>query len=116
MSAALIADGVPVIMTPAAAFILLTLNGTLVSQVWILVKKTSQDIVHSQGSMHNPLVQIYFNSSSYESGYCKLGPSLRVMSVVISNDNPPRRWIRNTLQHVCTQALNTRQTCKFVIR
>jgi hypothetical protein len=74
----------PVIITPQAAFSLLTLNGTLHKIIESRSHIIEEDL---QRRMNKSSMQIHLHAPIQESSSGKFGPMIRMMSMIISYDN-----------------------------
>jgi hypothetical protein len=56
--------------------------------------------------MNNTLVQVNLDTPRYKRSSRELRPFLRVVSVVMADDDSPRRRVGNIVENVCTKALD----------
>jgi hypothetical protein len=71
------------------------------------LSRDSDDEEYLQRCMDIPVIQINSESICKKSGRSQICPFLRVMAVIVSDDNSTASRMRDTLQHIFAKALET---------
>jgi hypothetical protein len=61
---------------------------------------------YSQRRMNNTLMQVNLDTPRYKRSSRELRPFLRVVSVVMADDDSPRRRVGNIVENICAKALD----------
>ena len=102
----------PVIMTPQAACFVLTVKGTLSKS---LTASISISLTHSQWRVDDSVVEVNRDLLFNERRGGQSSPLLRVVAMIVSDNDTTQTCIFNMFQNIRTQALDRRSACVDVI-
>lgn len=90
----------PVIMTPHAACFSFTVNGTLPISYVSAPSRSTQ--TYSQRSVDHAVMEVHGDFEVDEYCRCQFSPMLRVVAMVMSNDNTSRPGVFHMVQNIGT--------------